>query len=186
MTIEEIFNQMARHMVEGLMMHSQLTEYYNFLGLEGYSKCQCFHYFEENKNYKKICKYYMKHFNKLINEGRVDSSSLIPETWFRYTRQDVTSTNRKTFIQNGFEKWVEWETETKKLYETFYTELVALGEIAAALEIKKYIEDVDEELAEACQKNLELKIIDYDIVYILDEQEQLFKKYKKALKELEL
>jgi hypothetical protein len=35
MTVEEIFNQMARHMVEGLMMHSQLTEYYNFLGLEG-------------------------------------------------------------------------------------------------------------------------------------------------------
>lgn len=36
MTVDEIFSQIAGHMVEGLMTHAQLADYYNFLGLRGY------------------------------------------------------------------------------------------------------------------------------------------------------
>ena len=36
MTIDEIFSLMAEHMVEGLMTHAQLADFYNFLGLKGY------------------------------------------------------------------------------------------------------------------------------------------------------
>ena len=35
MTVEEIFSDLSKHMIEGLMAHSQLSDYFGFLGLEG-------------------------------------------------------------------------------------------------------------------------------------------------------
>ncbi len=35
MTIEEIFSEISKHMIEGIMIHAQMADYYNFLGLKG-------------------------------------------------------------------------------------------------------------------------------------------------------
>ena len=66
MTLEEIFAKVTQHMIIGLMFHSQMCDYFSFLGLKGYSKCHEYHYFEENNNYKKLCNYYITHHNKLV------------------------------------------------------------------------------------------------------------------------
>ena len=62
MTVEEIFSQLAAHMVEGLMIHSQMSDYFGFLGLKGYQECHKYHYFAENANYRAISKYYLLHY----------------------------------------------------------------------------------------------------------------------------
>ena len=67
-----------------------------------------------------------------------------------------------------------------------YKELIALNEIAGAMELKKYILDVDDELAKAKEKHIERKAIEYDIAVIMPEQEEIYKKYKKKIKEIEL
>ena len=170
MTVEEIFSQISAHMVEGLMVHSQLSNYFGFLCLKGYQKCHKKHYFAENKNYHKLNEYYINHYNKLIPEISFKNPSIIPESWYKYTRQDVNITTRKNALQIGFEKWINWETETKKLYEHMYQELIAEGEVSAAEEFAQYIIDVDNELAEAIQEELELKAIDYDMTLIIDKQ----------------
>lgn len=186
MTVEEIFSQLAAHMIEGLMVHSQMSDYYGFLGLKGYQECHKYHYFTENANYRKISKYYLYHYNKIVPELSFKNPNVIPESWYKYNRQDVNNTTRKSAIQSGMEKWINWERETKKLYQKLYQELIVLNEIAAAEEVAKYICDVDEELAQAIQKELELKVIDYDITLIIDKQEEKYKKYKKKLKEINL
>ena len=186
MTVEEIFSQLAAHMIEGLMIHSQMSDYFGFLGLKGYQECHKYHYFAENANYRAISKYYLHHYNKLIPEMPFNNPSVIPESWYKYSRQDVNSTTRKNAIQVGFEKWINWEKDTKQLYEHMYQELIAGGEVAAAEELAKYICDVDKELAKACQKKLELEAIDYDATLIMDKQEEKYKKYKKKLKEIDL
>ena len=186
MTIDEIFSQLSAHMVEGLMTHSQLSDYFGFLGLEGYQMCHRYHYFEENSNYRKLSMYYLQHYDRLIKEQSVPRPSLIPDSWYQYTRHDVNIPTRKSAIQIGFEKWVNWEKSTKKLYESLYQELVQLGEISAAKELAKYIQDVDYELAKAYQKHLELAAMDYDITQVVAEQEKKKKEYKKKMKEIEL
>ena len=110
--------------------------------------------------------------------------SIIPDSWYQYTRHDVNSTTRKNAIRVAMDKWVNWEKDTKKLYEVLYQELMNLGEVAAAKEISKYIKDVDNELAKACQKHIELTAIDYNINDIIQEQEELTKKYRKKIKEI--
>ena len=65
-----------------------------------------------------------------------------------------------------------------------YKELIDLNEVAAATELQKYIVEVDEELASATQKWLELKAMDWNICDIIDEQNHYYKEYSKKIKSL--
>lgn len=101
MAIEDIYSRITQHMIRGMMIHEQLANYYDFLGLYGYSKCHEYHYLEETKSFRDVNKFFIKVFNKLIPELPVDSSSIIPPTWFQYTRQDVDNETKKRAVQNG-------------------------------------------------------------------------------------
>lgn len=182
MTAEEIFSLISAHMVEGLMFHAQMADYYCFLGLKGYSKCHEYHYLSESCNFRKLSKYYLKHYNKLIASKTTTDPKAIPDSWFKYTRQDVDINTRKSSIQAGQERWVKWENDTKIYYSKMYQELMVIGDVAGAMELKKYIEDVDDELAEAKQRHLETKAIDFNISDIMNVQEELYKKYSKKMK----
>ena len=59
MTCEEIFSKITNHMVKGLMVHEQLSNYYEFLGLPCYSKCHDEHFMKESKMYRKMYHYYI-------------------------------------------------------------------------------------------------------------------------------
>ena len=52
MTIEEIFNKIAAHMIEGIMYHDEFAKVYDFLGLWGYARCQDYHHLEEEQSYR--------------------------------------------------------------------------------------------------------------------------------------
>ena len=54
MTTGEIFSKIAAHMIEGLMFHQQMANYYEFLGLEGYAQCHGYRYMEESCNFQMI------------------------------------------------------------------------------------------------------------------------------------
>ena len=186
MVIEDIFSQLVAHSIEGLMVHAQMAEYYDFLGLKGYAKCHTYHYFIESCGYKKLCEYYIGHYDKLPLDLAVGNPKIIPENWYKYMRKDVDNATRKNAIATGIEKWVNWEKTTKKLYEQMYQELININEIAAAIEVKKYIKDVDEELAEAQLIYIKKKAIDYNISDIMMEQDDMCKKYNKKIREIDL
>ena len=186
MTVDEIFSQISAHMIEGLMVHVQLSDYYGFLGLKGYQECHKYHFYDEACNSRKISEYYIAHYNKLIIDKPIANPDTIPAGWFQHKRSDVSTQTKQSSIQAGFDKWVEWETKTKKTYEVLYKELITLNEVAAACEVKKLIQDVDYELAQAEQKRLELSSIEYDMSDIIMMQDDIKKKYHNKIKELEL
>jgi len=49
MTIEEIFTKLINHMNEGVIFHKTMAQAYNFLELQGLTKCHISHYIEELK-----------------------------------------------------------------------------------------------------------------------------------------
>ena len=152
------------------MIHSQLADYYRFIGLPGYADCHEKHYKKESCNWRKLSKYFVDHYNKLIIEKPIENPKIIPDEWFKAKRQDVdTSTIRKS-VQRGLETWVNWESETKSLYETHFKNLMDNGDVAAAMFIKKFLCDVDDELAEATQWHLHKKATDYEIGHLIGEQ----------------
>ena len=105
--------------------------------------------------------------------------------WSRPRRSRRAPAVRKNAISIGFDKWMDWEQKTKKVYEGYCKELYNLGEIASMKEIEKFVEDVNKEIAEGYKKIVSLKSIDYDISNIYDEQGKLQKKFYKKIKEIE-
>jgi hypothetical protein len=112
--------------------------------------------------------------------------SIIPENWYQFNRFQVDDATRQSYVQYGIKKWVDWEKETKSLYQTYYQELMQGGSMAAALKISEYLEDVDKELAEAEQHLLFYSGIKYNINDIMLMQEEKYHKYKKKIKEITL
>ena len=182
MTVEEIYSELAAHMIKGMMFHEQLANYYDFLGLKGYKRCHEYHFMAETCGYRKLNRYFINHHNKLIPEKEVEDPEVIPDSWYKYDRQDVDASTKKNAVKNGLTRWVEWEKETKHLYEQSYRELMELNEVASACFIKCYIEDVDCELKRAERYQLNKMATGYDLIDIVMEQHEKHERYKDKVK----
>ena len=170
MTVEEIFKDISAHMIKGLMVHSQLADYYRFLGLRKYAKFHEKQYEEESCNWRTLSRYYIEHYNKLIEEQRIDDPEIIPSDWFNYSRQDVDIMTKRRAVENGLQVWIDWEKGTKHMYEKMYSELMGLGRIATAVFLSQFICGVDDELSRAYEYHLYKKTVDYDMEHIVSEQ----------------
>lgn len=76
--VGEIFANLSAHMVEGLMIHDQMSSYYAFLNLPKYAECHAERYWEESKNYMCLKDYYFKHHERLLKENPITNPKLIP------------------------------------------------------------------------------------------------------------
>lgn len=166
----EIFSTMKARMLEGMVFHDEMSRYFDFLNLPGYRYRHRKHYEEETKGYQKLCEYYMNHFNKLIPTNPMDRPDIIPDSWYKYARTDVDAGTKRSAVKTAVEKWVEWETETKNIFEEMCGELLNNGEIASYEFLSRYVKDVDEELKEAYSHHIALETIGYDLSFILCEQ----------------
>lgn len=184
MTLDEIFNKIATHMHEGIKYHECMIRAYEFLGLWGLGKCHTWHYFEEQKNCREWEFYYASHYFKLIQIDEINSPKVIADGWYKYSAQAVDVGSRRTAIKDLMTKWVDWEKDTKKLYEEMYLELTNLREIAVANKVQKLIDDVSEELSWAQKELLKFESIGYDLTVIVDWQDKMVKKFEKELKHL--
>lgn len=178
MTVEEIFSKLASHMVEGIMIHDDMANAYDFLGLCGFAKRHDYHHLEETKNYRCLSHYFSIHYHKLLKLEQLDQPKIIPETWHKYSTPDVDTNTKRNAVKDLMNKWVTWERDTKKLYQEMRQELCAIGEVASALKIDCFICDVDEELVWAEKKWMKLETLGYDIGTILKWSSEMYKKYK--------
>ena len=187
MELKEIYSGLSEHMIQGMMLHDQLANYYDFLGLKGYKRCHEYHFLAETLNYRSLNRYFINHHNMLIPETRFDNESVIPESWYNHVRSDVDMATKKNAVKTGLTKWVEWERKTKDYYQQMYIELLDMGEVASACKIKCFVKDVDKELKKAERYWLNKEAIGYDMSVIIEEQERKHKKYqKKCEKELKV
>ena len=182
MEVSEIYKTLSSHMVKGVMIHEQMSDYYDFLNLHGYKRCHEYHAKKEFRAMRKLHRYFINHFNKLIEEEIIENPDVIPSSWYRYSRQEVDANTKRNAVKSGIEKWVAWESETKDLYEKMHKELMEIGEVAAANKLSCYIHDTDCELKWAQRKHIDLLTSDYSIGYILGEQDHLHDWYKRKMK----
>lgn len=152
------------------MIHSDYADYYYFLNLCKYGDMHNKHYVSESLAHRNLQKWYIQHYNKLLPPAKYDYSPVIPQSWYKYERTDVDTNTIRTSVKNGLTSWVEWERETKTLYEQMYKELMSLGDIVGAMFVKNLICDVTDELCTAEDYHLRKKATDYSISDIIAEQ----------------
>lgn len=156
MDVNEIFAKVKAHMLEGMVFHDEMVRYYGFLNCDDMRREHECRYEDETKGYRKLGDYYMNHYNMLIPIEPMERPDIIPESWYRYMRQDVDTGTRNNAKEIGARKWVEWERQTKKLYEDMWKELVDIKEIASAKFLSHYISAVDDELT--CAEKIHMSL----------------------------
>ena len=183
MTVEEIFADVSARLIGALMTHDQLADYYDFLSLRGYKRCHEYHFKTESAMYRKLHRWYINKYNKLIAEKRVEDPNIInADMWNRYTRQNIKADYKEQAVKSGMTTWVKWETDTAEMLKRYIKDLHEMGDITAALFLEDYLCDVERELKYAVRKEIELSSIDYDLIFILQEQKRVHDEYKKKLK----
>ena len=183
MNIEEIFTKLLEHMAQGIAFHKQAMEYFSFLTLPGYKKCQEYHYYEEISNCRKLYDYYLDNYRRLIKYAAASPQDLINPNMYKYARENINTNDKRATTRTIMKQWVAWETETKQLFEKSYKEI---EDPAAALKILQLLKEVENELRDATNKYIQLETVDYDIIFIEEEQAALHKKYKKKIADLKM
>ena len=184
MTVEEIFSNICAHMATGLKIHNEIANGFGFLNLRGYQRCHEYHYYEESTNYRCLQNFYSDNYHRLIPEIEYKYENMIPSNWYKYSRENVDVNTKRNAIKDLTKKWVDWETKTKSLYETSYKQLIELNEVYAAQKIIDFLNDVGGELEWAREKYINLESINYDIVSIVEEQDNFYAEYSEKIKKL--
>lgn len=180
----EVFNEVSNRMVRNIMKHEQMADYFDFLNLHGLKRWHEYQFFEESAELRGIHRYAINHCNRIIRDENIESVQAIPMSWYGYTRMQVDSSTRKNAVKDALEKWLDWEKESKELYERVFKQLTDNNKIAEADKINELILDVDKEIKLVTRKMLEYKAVDYDMEYILLQQDEMHEEYRKKTKEI--
>lgn len=180
----DIYSMLNTHMITALMLHDQMADLYDFLNLHGFKRLHEYQHIAESIERRKLKRYVLNHHNMLLMDENVENPKIIPMEWYDYNRFDVTPQVREQSIRKSFQRYREWESNTKEMYASACRAFFEKGRAADAEYVICLLKDVDTELKCLERLELELECCGYDITYILTIQSELHKKYKEKTKEL--
>ena len=175
MPMHEIFKKLSNRMVGAMMIHTQLTELFNFIDLETDAKRQKKQLHEESDGLLKLEKYAAQHHHILITSDNPPQVDILNLNILKQPNDKLSPDNKIYLIQYAMKEWIEWEKESKIIYEDAYRNLVDMSEIAAADFVLQYVKDVDKELRDAELLYRVRDAIDWDLPTIYDKQARLSK-----------
>lgn len=183
-TCAEIFQKISARQIIALMFHDQLADFFDFLGLMGFKRIHEYQSLKEAAEHRCIKRYYINHHNQLLEDMYIENPDVIPDSWYKYTRFDVTMQVRKNAVETAFERYRSWEVETKQFYCDCAQKLMGMGHIADFNKINSLISDVDMELKALDRLIIDLKACGYNEVYIATMQSELHEKYRQMTKDI--
>lgn len=182
MTANETFSKISSHLIEGMMLHDKMADYYDFIGLMGFKRIHEYRFLKDAAELRGVHRYFINHFNMLVPDKAVSQDWSIPMSWMEHVREDVGTETKRNAVISGMEKWKLWEHDTKRLYEQCYVELCDINEVAAACKVKELVSDADMTSKCADRLYIKLKGMDYDMptIYIL--QDEIHSEYDEKTK----
>jgi hypothetical protein len=183
-TLEEIYSEISARQVAALMFHGQMADYFDFISLHGYKRLHEYQYYVESIERRKISMYFINHHGKLIPDDFHGEIQAIPAAWYTANRISVGKGTKQKAVEDGFNEYREWETETKEIYSQYAYKLREMGHESDAIMVDSLVEDVDRELKCVDRIILDLISCGYDMVYIVESQKEMHDKYKRKEKKL--
>lgn len=181
-SVDDVFAEINARQIAALMMHDQMADYFDFLGLSGYKRLHLYQYFTESKERRDVAHYYINHHGKLIQDRFEGNVQMIPESWRSANRMSVGKSTKQKAVEDGFSVYLGWEQATKDVYQKYATALREQGYVADAIFVDRLVEDVDNELERLERIITDLITSGYDPVYIVESQKELHDKYKKKMR----
>ena len=181
-SVDDVFAEINARQIAALMMHDQMADYFDFLGLSGYKRLHLYQYFAESKERRDVAHYYINHHGKLIPDRFEGNVQMIPESWRSANRMSVGKSTKQKAVEDGFSVYLGREQATKDVYQKYATALREQGYVADAIFVDRLVEDVDNELERLERIITDLITSGYDPVYIVESQKELHDKYKKKMR----
>lgn len=181
-SVDDVFAEINARQIAALMMHDQMADYFDFLGLSGYKRLHLYQYFAESKERRDVAHYYINHHGKLIPDRFEGNVQMIPESWRSANRMSVGKSTKQKAVEDGFSVYLGWEQATKDVYQKYATALREQGYVADAIFVDRLVEDVDNELERLERIITDLITSGYDPVYIVESQKELHEEYKKKMR----
>lgn len=172
--IEDVFKKLSLHMLEGVMIHEEMANYFAFLGLNGYEATQANRYIEESNNLSKLHSFYIRYFGKLIPRVQISTiPQIIPDSFYNHVTNDLSTNDIRQSVKTIFEYWASWEEKTKSLFEQSYIGLRdSYNEVSSSIVVMELLKDVNVELEMVKNKLHKLRSTNFDIVYIVEDQDK--------------
>lgn len=175
MATHNVFTKLANRMVGAMMVHTQLTELFNFIDLEADAKRQKKQLHEETDGLLKLEKYAAQHHHILITSDNPPQVDILNFDILERPNDKLSPDDKIHLIQYALKEWIEWEKKSKVIYEDSYRNLIDMSEIATADFVLQYVRDVDKELRDAEFLYRVRDAIDWDLPTIYDKQARLSK-----------
>lgn len=152
---------------DGIELHRSMIKQYAFLELKRYKKAHEFFYQEDNERYLDLLDFYVSNYKEIPEEETIPIVEVKVED-----KKEL-----KEYIANSLSAYILFCKESSNLYKKKYDELLELGEMASACKLYDIICDTEYHLKVAEIHTANAKMMQYDKLWILYEQERLYNKY---------
>lgn len=182
----ELYGLLNKRMTTALMLHSEMSDYFNFLGLHGFKRIHEYQYFKESIGKRKLNSKFLDMYNKLIPEKGHEKVEVMPDEWYKHTRMDIDDSVMSKYTKAALKTYREWEEETKQMLEDICSVLMEKGMMADYEIMRCYLKDVCCELQRIYRMCEELNNVGYDVLYITEIQKRIHDEYKCKMKKLKI
>lgn len=181
--IEDVYAILEKRMCLATDFHSQLADFFCFLGLQGFKRMCEYQYMKECAESRKLHRRYIDHHHRIIppmiDVYAGEKPNVIPSEWSRYTTQDIDDNVIPKFVRLALTKYYEWEMETKEIITEQCERLMQLNAYADYEFLKEMLRDVEKEIKKVMRLYEQLNGTGYDVTTIHGVQDKYHEKYKK-------
>ena len=171
--MREIFEKLNNRSLEALMFHSQMVDYFSYLGLPRYAKMHEKQFHEEAEERMKLKDFYLKCTDTMLCDCPFTGTpKYVPQEWAYSARTEMSPSHKSRAVMEAFHIYYSWEIETHAILQSAAKELFDNGHIRASMFVGKMLEDQAEEVARVKNHVITLKALDYHMGAIIDLQEE--------------
>lgn len=182
MNEKDIFADVLRNVLEGLMFHNQMIMYFDYLGLTGFADLQRQRFKDENQEMVSLQRYYVECYGLIPNEANVEARNYIPPEWWEDDRTLITAERKREFVKFGIETWRDWEVKSKARYSKAYFDLDGVRDAGATERLGILVQHVERELRYVSGLMTKLRGCDYDMIAMVEMDRCVMKDYKRFMK----
>ena len=184
MSAVDVYGQIADRLVGGMMFHDDHATLMEFLGYQGLKRVHESGYLSDSADLRRVQRYCVSHLGQIAPRGGQKRVPVL-DPLMGMRRGDIDDDTRLNKLRSSMDAWVDWETETKKVYERAWESLMRTNDTSAMRLVEHLIANVDDELSMAVELRLGLQASGWDMPYAMDIQPALEKEYKAVTKALD-
>ena len=176
MTLHEIYSALGNRMIGAMMIHTQLHKIFTLVDLLPDARKQQSQLEEETHGYSELNKYFCQFHHMVLEANNPPQIDLLNLPVLKKTSFELTPEDKVYLIKYAMNEWINWEKESKVLYEDSYRNLIDISEIASADFVMRFVNDVSRELKDAETLFRIREGINWDLSTIYDKQSRAGKR----------